>query len=359
MPNTTQDLTEIKDNPEELGGILSAPETEKESEEAYTEQPVAISTFWQKEYWLYLALAVVLLLLAGIIFGTRKKKKSSVSDSQEGEATTEKDGTEQPMTAVEKIEERPEEIPVCVGKVHEQGAREEQQDSFGVSDVKDVESYRQRGILAVVADGMGGLSNGGAVSSLLVCTCHNSFNTQPPHISPADMLVEMAIKSNASVNRMLPVRGQSGSTLVSAIIRDGYLYFLTIGDSRIYLYRGGALLQLNREHIYREELVLDAVNQKSDGRYIHTDPQAKSLTSYLGIGIIPHLDRNQEGIRLISKDKILLASDGVFGTLTPEQLEAALSLSAEEGAEQICRMIQEADRPYQDNYTALILEYQG
>ena len=155
------------------------------------------------------------------------------------------------------------------------------------------------------------------------------------------------------------LRGQerSGSTLVSCVIRNGYLHFLTVGDSRIYLYRGGALIQLNREHIYQEELACRAVNQEVSLPQVRGDRQAHALTSYFGIGRIPYIDRNDEGLKLLSGDKILMASDGVFGTLTQAQMEAALTQDVSAAARTMGELIRQANRPHQDNNTAVVLEY--
>lgn len=303
------------------------------------------------------ALLVVLAVLAALIYSSLKKKdKKEIAgenmDKQEMEertvGTTEQ-GNEMVSTKV---------FPFTVGKLHEIGAREDQQDSFGSSDLSDIEAYQKKGFLSVVADGMGGLSNGGAVSQTAVCTCLDVFYTMPGHKSTPDMLLEMAAACNNRINQMLCGQ-RSGSTLVSAIVRDGYLYFLTIGDSHIYLYRNGNLILLNREHIYKEELALQVVNGMLPADRANHDTQAKSLTSYLGAGKITHLDRNQEGIKILPKDRIILASDGVFGTLTPEQMEEALKLPAAESALKMRDMIEGIGKKHQDNYTALILEYLG
>lgn len=237
------------------------------------------------------------------------------------------------------------------------GAREDQQDSYGVS---DPEAYVQQGVMAVVADGMGGLANGKAVSSALVRTFIDGF----PQVSgyynySQDILLDLSIRANAQINQMLRGADRSGSTLVAALIRDGYLHFLTVGDSRIYLCRGGALLQLNREHIYQEELAVKAVNQSVAMNQVRSDRQAHALTSYFGIGRIPSIDRNDEAIRLIPGDRILLASDGVFGTLTREQMEQALQGSIHDAANQMGDMIRAAGKAHQDNNTLVLLEYKG
>ena len=131
-----------------------------------------------------------------------------------------------------------------------------------------------------------------------------------------------------------------------------------MGDSRVYLYRGGGLIQLSREHIFQEELAVRALNREIPGSRVRADRQARALTSYFGIGHIPALDRNDAGIKLISGDKILLASDGVFGTLTDQTLEALMAMEPEAAAQAMAERIAAADKRYQDNHTAVILEYQ-
>lgn len=281
------------------------------------------------------ALGVVLALLAAVLLAARKKK-----------------------AVPQKTEAAPPAPPKGIRAAYHQhiGARKDQQDSCTYSDPA---LYSQQGMLAVVADGMGGLANGRAVSAALVRVFDEGFYRANPQCSGADLLLELAVRANSQINQMLRGQERSGSTLVAAVIRNGYLHFLTVGDSRIYLCRGGGLIQLNREHIFQEELAVNAVNQAAPLQQVRSDRQAHALTSYFGIGRIPYLDRNDEGIKLKEGDRILLASDGVFGTLKAAQLEEALSGDVQEAANQIGEMIRAADKPYQDNNTAVILEYLG
>ena len=236
------------------------------------------------------------------------------------------------------------------------GARKDQQDSYGMTDPA---LYAQQGVLALVADGMGGLANGKAVSAALVNTFLGEFRNIGEYSKPQDTLMKLAISANQRINQMLVGQDRSGSTLVSAIIRDGCLYFLTVGDSRIYLYRGGALLQMNREHIYQEELAVKAINCQVPISQITGDRQTHALTSFFGSGCINHIDRNYEGIRLVPGDRIMLCSDGVFGTLTQAQMEYALSQDVKTAAEMLKDMVRDAGKAHQDNNTGMILEYLG
>lgn len=322
----------------------NSEEMEEEKQETGTEVPQERGVSIKPSAYLGLGvvLLVVILFVVYKMFGKKKEVQTSTNTEKKEIVDSEPVSTS---------------VKTSWANVHEQGAREDQQDSFAVSDIENEELVQKKGILLTVADGMGGLTNGGKISSLAVSTCQNMFQNLPEYLSVPDMLLEIAAQANRNVNQFLADKQRGGSTLVSAIIRENYLYFLTIGDSRIYLYRNGAFLQLNREHIYKEELAVMAVNGMLPVGRIGFDPQVKSLTSFLGNGRIAHLDRNIDGIKLIDKDKIILASDGVFGTLIPEQLEKALELPVEEAADKIREMVEEAKKPYQDNYTAVIFEY--
>ena len=302
--------------------------------------------------WLLVgALVIVLALLAGVLAVLLRRKRSAHSATTAVAADGPQDAA---LPSTSQITP-----PAPAGSlrlaVHQHiGKREDQQDSYVCTDPA---AYGSQGVLAAVADGMGGLSNGAAVSEALVRTLEEGFRRSDPGCNSADLLLQLAIRANAQVAQLLRDKSRSGSTLVAAVIRGGVLHFFSVGDSRIYLYRGGGLIQLNREHVFQEELALRALNRELPLGRVRTDRQAHFLTSYFGIDRIPALDRNDEGIKLVSGDKLLLASDGVFGTLTAAQLEEALRKEPEEAASAIGAMIESAGAAYQDNNTAVILEY--
>ena len=236
------------------------------------------------------------------------------------------------------------------------GARKDQQDSC---DMTDPAAYAAQGVLALVADGMGGLANGKEISSELVNTFLHGFDAVSEYPCEQEILLDLAVRANHAVNKRFRNPERSGSTLVAVLLRKGYLNYLSVGDSRIYLFRNGALLQLNREHIFQEELALKAINREVPIAQVTKDRQAHALTSFFGDGILAHMDRNNEGIRLLPGDRILLCSDGVFGTLSQRQMEYALSRELTEAAGIMRDLIREINKPYQDNNTGLILEFLG
>ena len=240
---------------------------------------------------------------------------------------------------------------VAVGKVHAQGARESQQDSFSVSS----DSLQPDGILAVVADGMGGLADGDRVSQTIVSAVMHTFVSSG---NAAPRLPELLAKAKYAVDQLLGPDGlrRSGSTVVMGLIRGGMFDYLSVGDSRICLYRDGELQQLNRSHSYSHELSIEAINGEKTFEEIRKDRRAECLTSYVGMGELKYVDIPAAPIKVHPGDVFILMSDGVFNALKDQELSAALEQNAERAAEMIDQWIQEKHYRNQDNYTAVILQ---
>ena len=243
---------------------------------------------------------------------------------------------------------------IQVGKLHQLGDRDSQQDCLAVS---PAELYESKGLLAVVADGMGGLSDGDKMSQTAASVMMNGFMASR-EASP-ELILALTAEANQAVNRLLGPgnQGRSGSTLVAGIVSDGNFSYVSVGDSRICLYRQGILTQLNREHIYRNELRVQAINGLGTLWDAGTHPKAAGLTSYLGMGNLKYVDIPAEPLRVCAGDKIILMSDGVYNAMTLPELEAALALPAQQAADTIGAGIQAKAYRHQDNYTAVILQF--
>lgn len=233
------------------------------------------------------------------------------------------------------------------------GRREDQEDALMVSEWKNANVVENRGILAAVADGIGGLDDGQVASQTLMRSFEDGFEQLDPGMSPQGKLLELTAQGQSEVldiNR----RGQRcGTTLVAVLIQEGYLSAISVGDSRIDLYRSGVLLQLNREHVNArvrdEESAFDGA-PPVEGR------RRAALTSYIGKEDLRELDRTLNPIQLVSGDRVLLMSDGVFGTLSDEQLVALLEQDAQKAADSIIKQVQMQKNQYQDNATVVVVE---
>ena len=245
---------------------------------------------------------------------------------------------------------------ITIGKVHGIGAREMQQDSFGVSDTGE-ESIEDKGIFLIVADGMGGMSGGEKASMAAVVACLDYFDTYDMNEDIAGELTDMMCEANAQVKSVLGASGEiGGSTAVAIRIKDNEMYWISVGDSHIYVYREETLTQLNQEHVYAVRLAEKVSRGEISEEEAANDPQRKALTSYLGVEELEEIDGNSEPFLLQSKDRVLLMSDGVFNTLSDEEIMEAMEFTAEKAAINIGMQIEQKKRKGQDNYTALVVE---
>lgn len=241
---------------------------------------------------------------------------------------------------------------IRIGKLHAQGKRTSQQDSFFVSSVEMMPTH---GLLAVVGDGMGGLSHGDRVSQMAVSAMAEKFYNMKGE--PMLLLLALLECANGAVNNLLGSsgRGKSGSTIVAGLVKNNKFYYTAVGDSRICLYRGGSLYQLNREHIFRNDLLLQAVNAEKTFQAVLADKSGAGLTSFLGMGRLKYVDIPARPIDILAGDRFLLMSDGVYNALSDDELKSYLDKEPEEAALGIGAAIEEKGYTSQDNYTAVIL----
>lgn len=247
---------------------------------------------------------------------------------------------------------------VQIGYVSNIGARSSQQDNWGISDINNTHLVNERGVLAVVADGMGGLSNGAEVSGIVVAMFKELFSRLTLERDDAQELIYMVFEAQKVAKEyILSIGGEmSGSTVVAVIINDNKLHFVSVGDSRIYLLRGGKLLMLNRDHVYATELDIKAAMGDISIQDSIMDSQRGSLTNYIGMDELKEVDYNRLPISLAQGDKILLMSDGVFGTLSEAEIIAAVDrYNPTVGASNLEAAVQSHNKPGQDNFTAVIV----
>lgn len=240
---------------------------------------------------------------------------------------------------------------VTAASIHELGARDDQQDAFGITG----EDSPEQGVLAAVADGMGGLVNSGQVSSALIEGMMEAY-APDSGTAPARQLQMLLIQALGRVEKLMQDSTvQSGSTLVACLIKDNGLSWLNVGDSHIYLWRGG-LVQLNQDHDFHHDLTLLAMQGDMDLSEADSDPRREGLTSYIGKGFPRKVDWNPEPVRLMAGDKVLLVSDGIYRALSQEEIADCLCADAQQSVQDLRAVINKKNHSQQDNYTAIVLE---
>jgi len=254
-----------------------------------------------------------------------------------------------------------EKLPIIPGNAQHIGARNEQQDSFGFSAFDDAPSVVHAGILAVVADGMGGLAMGKDASAAAVKTFLSAYMEKEPEEKIAASLDRSLHAANRAVNRMAKeagLEGEVGTTIVAVVIHDGLLYRVAAGDSRIYLFRDGLLRQLTTDYNYAR--VLDRMVEKGEMKRSEAEnhPSRAALVSFLGKAEVEEYDHPKDPpLELLPGDKILLATDGLFGFLPEKEFGRLLKADPQKAAENLVTETVALQRPYQDNITVAILGY--
>ena len=168
-----------------------------------------------------------------------------------------------------------------------------------------------------VFDGMGGEANGEQAALLCAQTLHACSSDEP-----FDAL-DFFRRANVAMCDMIAASGQiSGSTAATVHLTGNHAYCCNVGDSRIYLQRGGALQRISRDHTkYQEQL--DAGAAAADAA---DSPDKHVLTQYLGMlgarqRLMPYFAAS---VPLAVGDRLLLCTDGLTNMVPVDQMEKLL-----------------------------------
>jgi len=203
------------------------------------------------------------------------------------------------------------------------GARHYQQDSIGLADPEDHAFLAHGGFLAVLCDGMGGMEHGDVASQTAVRAILDAYAKKLPAESIPAALERAARKANEQVIAAalnLGLKEGVGTTLVAAVLHNGYLYFVSVGDSAIYHVRGGDLHMVNRPHVFANLLDQAAERGQISRSEAAQHPERESLTSFIGIHDLHEIDLNTDPRPVAAGETILLASDGLFDNLYIDEI---------------------------------------
>jgi protein phosphatase len=249
-------------------------------------------------------------------------------------------------------------ISICSGI----GKREAQQD-FAYCSASDDEIY------AVVCDGMGGMKGGELASRRAAEVAANCFerhcnpqknSSKTGHIE--DWMSDAILEADRQVYLLQDSAGGrlgAGSTLVSVWIREKQLYWSSVGDSRLYLFRGNEAVQattdLNYFYILNER---KSIGQISDSEYKRESSNGEALVSFCGLGNVDLIDRNTNPLLVEKGDIILLCSDGFYRTIDQQWMLDILDATdtMEEVSNYIHAIISEHGTDMQDNYTCILIK---
>ncbi len=238
------------------------------------------------------------------------------------------------------------------------GTREYQQDACFVSPP----TPNRFQACAVLCDGMGGMHGGGFASSTVVEYFSKALNEISDEENIPYLMEDSAIAANEMISSMYADEGlQTGTTLTCAVIKDRSLYWVSVGDSRIYLVRGSEIARLTRDHDYSMQLADMVLAGLITQEEADNNPKKAALVSYIGVPTLEILDLSYSPFILEKDDTILLCSDGITKVLDDSQILQILSQN-QSAACLASNLISEAmaDTTVEhDNTSVVLMKYLG
>ncbi len=219
-------------------------------------------------------------------------------------------------------------------------------------------SYTRNAGFFLVADGLGGHPQGEVASQMALQVMTGLFqNDAKTGIKNPHDFLETAIKiADRRIHQYSIEKGMSDSprtTLVAALIQEGGVSWIHCGDSRLYLVRDGELLAKTRDHSYFEQKQGHSTDEK-----LSVDVNRNMLFTCLGSPIPPVFEISGP-VGLKEGDKILLCSDGLWGSLS--DVEIVYDLVNKTVADAVRDLVNKAltkAGSNSDNVTALAIEWE-
>jgi len=240
-----------------------------------------------------------------------------------------------------------------VAIMSERGGRSYNEDACGYW-------HSDRQLCCVLADGAGGHGGGDIASRFIVEHVIQRLASQPASTG-AELNAMLREANQALIDQRVPgtVRAQMHTTVVGLVIDfvDHRARWAHAGDSRLYWFRGGRVVERTRDHSVVQGLVDAGLLAEAD---LRKHPNRSELLSALGVvpADLAVSDSDIGGERHVAAgDVFLLCTDGVWEHMGDEELEASLQAAPSPAAwlSALEECVKEATRHHSshDNFTAL------
>ena len=231
------------------------------------------------------------------------------------------------------------------GVASELGGRHEQQDRWGIFCSPD-----QQGLLAIVADGMGGHLDGALGAQIVVDEARyfaqNSLDLL--RADPQAGLERLNRQMHDSINRQSET---ARSTVVMVWLERHHAHWLNIGDSRLYHFRHGRRLMRTRDHS-AVQLLMDLGEIEESQMASH--PAQNRLYRCLGGADDPKPDKGHFSLQ--SGDVLALCSDGIWEHVSEAELwQATLADGPVAAADALATQAVQRGGVTADNATLILL----
>ncbi len=241
------------------------------------------------------------------------------------------------------------------------GARDYQEDAI----VTDFPIGSELGY-AVLADGMGGHAAGDIASKIIVTEVFSELKLQSSDPEKfegrvSEILKDAALSANECINghvRSNPGASGMGATLVAPVLIRDNLFWISVGDSPLYLFRDGELRQLNEDHSMAPQIDFMVEHGLIGADVGKNHPDRHCLTSVLIGDDVARIDCPEKPLTVRHGDVLIVASDGLQ-TLENREIEAILragnDMTSEALARTLLEKLEQIDDPDQDNATFTVI----
>jgi protein phosphatase len=233
--------------------------------------------------------------------------------------------------------------------------RKDNQDSFGIFPSGDPSVYSGKGILFIIADGMGGHAGGKEASSLAVNVIKNVFLNSTS--SDLELVLKEALEEansqifNKSENSK-ELKGM-GTTCSALILKENKGFISHIGDSKIYLiesdYVKKNIEQLTEDHTKVHEMVKQGILTEKEAEVY---PSKSVLMRALGVD--PKVNADFKEIKIKAGQNFVLCSDGLANVTKEEIINIVERNSPEIACSQLIKLANE--RGGGDNVSVIVVK---
>ena len=227
--------------------------------------------------------------------------------------------------------------------------RENNEDRYAYWEPASDSEFQQKGRLAIIADGMGGIEGGQEASRIAVETIEKVYAAS----SDSDTRTQLLAAFVAAHQRILQYAGAHpllqgmGTTCTAIVLLGDVFYYAHVGDSRLYLVRDSKIYKLTRDHTYVGRLVEQGIITAQDAL---THPQRNILIMALGAGPEISPECPEQPIALEGDDVLLLCTDGLWTVVSEDEIVSAIAGGS---LEQACHDLVQKAKEYggPDNIT--------
>jgi serine/threonine protein phosphatase PrpC len=204
--------------------------------------------------------------------------------------------------------------------------QESRRGSRSVNQDRIAYTYSRDTLLLVVADGMGGHAGGEIAAQIAVRLFIERFQQEAKPVlkSPLTFLYESMVKAHAALgtySTQFSMLETPRTTCVACIVQAGHAYWAHVGDSRLSIFRQGALLSQTKDHSKVQYLIDQGVIGATEAA---EHPDRNKIYSCLGGLVDPVIDlSNRTPLR--NGDIIVMCTDGLWGPVSSDEMAARLT----------------------------------